>query len=167
MRRVPGSRVAAPGPGAWRRCRCACDATAARTVPASPASSCGRVLGRRRSLLLAVLASTVLAACGTASPRTQFDSQFSFDRTFNMVMAAMSDQKLTFSVQDRRQGLLVGELNGDVVQATLQPNFLDSTVRVQFSTFGTPADEQLLMRVVDAYRQRVSGQANILPQRTP
>jgi len=61
----------------------------------------------------------------------------------------------------------VGELNGDVVQATLQPNFLDSTVRVNFSALGTHADEQLLMRVIDAYRQRVSGQANILPQRTP
>lgn len=120
----------------------------------------------RRTLLLA-LAGTVLAACGTTPPPTQFDSQFSFERTFNNVMAAMADQGLTFSVQDRRQGLLVGGLNGDVVQATLQPNFLDSTVRVQFSTLGTPGDEQLLMRVVDAYRQRVSGQANILPQRTP
>ena len=121
---------------------------------------------RRRSLLLA-LAGAVLAACGTAPPRTQFDSQLNFERTFNTVMAAMADQKLTFSVQDRRQGLLLGELNGDVVQATLQPNFLDSTVRVQFSALGTHADEQLLMRVVDAYRQRMSGQANILPQRTP
>lgn len=120
----------------------------------------------RRTLLLA-LAATVLPGCGTAPPRTQFDSHLSFERTFNTVMAAMADHKLTFSVQDRRQGVLVGELDGDVVQATLEPNFLDSTVRVQFSTIGTPADEQLLLRVVDSYRQRMSGQANILPKRTP
>ena len=123
--------------------------------------------GQRRTLLL-TLGLVVLAGCASQSPRTQFDSPLSFDRTFNTVMGAMADQKMTFSVQDRRQGLLVAELNGDTVQATLRPNPLDSTVRVEFSAVGAPhGDDKLLTRVVDAYRQRMSGQANILPPRTP
>ncbi len=123
--------------------------------------------GSRRPWLLA-LAFAVLAGCATPSQRTQFDSPLSFDRTFNTVMGAMADQKMTFSVQDRRQGLLVAELHGDTVQATLRPNQLDSTVRVEFSAVGPAhADDKLLTRVIDAYRQRMTGQANILPSRTP
>ena len=126
-----------------------------------------RASGQRRALLLA-LGLAALAGCATQAQRTQFDSHLSFDRTFNTAMGAMADQKMIFSVQDRRQGLLVAELNGDTVQATLRPNPLDSTVRVEFSAVGAPhGDDKLLTRVVDAYRQRMSGQANILPPRTP
>lgn len=122
--------------------------------------------GHRRRLLLG-LAAALLAGCA-AQQRTQFDSHLSFDRTFNTAMGAMADQKMIFSVQDRRQGLLVAELNGDTVQAALRPNPLDSTVRVEFSAVGAPhGDDKLLTRVIDAYRQRMSGQANILPSRTP
>lgn len=122
---------------------------------------------RRRALLLA-LGLAALAGCAGQPQRTQFDSHLSFDRTFNTAMAAMADQKMIFSVQDRRHGLLVAELNGDTVQAAVSPNHLEGTVRVQFSAVGAPhADDKLLTRVVDAYRQRMTGQANILPQRTP
>jgi hypothetical protein len=122
-------------------------------------------LGRRRLLL--ALALGAMAGCSTAPQRTQFDSHLNFERTFNTVMGAMADEKMTFSVQDRRHGLLVAQLNGDTVQATMQPNFLDSTVRVQFSAIGDKhTDEKLLMRVVEAYRLRMTGQARILPPGT-
>jgi hypothetical protein len=121
--------------------------------------------GRRRLLL--GLALVALAGCGTAPQRTQFDSHLNFERTFNTVMGAMADEKMTFSVQDRRNGLLVAELNGDAIQATMQPNFLDSTVRVQFSAVGDKhTDDKLLTRVVEAYRLRMTGQARILPPGT-
>ncbi len=124
-----------------------------------------RANSRRR--LLAGLALAALAGCGTAPQRTQFDSHLNFERTFNTVLGAMADQKMTISVQDRRHGLLVADLNGDTVQATLRPNFLDSTVRVEFSAVGEKhSDDQLLTRVIDAYRQRMTGQANILPPGT-
>ena len=124
-----------------------------------------RANSRRR--LLAGLALAALAGCGTAPQRTQFDSHLNFERTFNTVLGAMADQKMTISVQDRRHGLLVADLNGDTVQATLRPNFLDSTVRVEFSAMGDKhSDDQLLTRVIDAYRQRMTGQANILPPGT-
>lgn len=124
-----------------------------------------RANSRRR--LLAGLALAALAGCGTAPQRTQFDSHLNFERTFNTVLGAMADQKMTISVQDRRHGLLVADLNGDTVQATLRPNFLDSTVRVEFSAMGGKhSDDQLLTRVIDAYRQRMTGQANILPPGT-
>ena len=124
-----------------------------------------RANSRRR--LLAGLALAALAGCGAAPQRTQFDSHLNFERTFNTVLGAMADQKMTISVQDRRHGLLVADLNGDTVQATLRPNFLDSTVRVEFSAVGEKhSDDQLLTRVIDAYRQRMTGQANILPPGT-
>ena len=124
-----------------------------------------RANSRRR--LLAGLALAALAGCGTAPQRTQFDSHLNFERTFNTVLGAMADQKMTISVQDRRHGLLIADLNGDTVQATLRPNFLDSTVRVEFSAVGEKhSDDQLLTRVIDAYRQRMTGQANILPPGT-
>jgi len=120
----------------------------------------------RRQLLLG-MALGALAGCGTAPQRTQFDSHLNFERTFNTVMGAMADEKMTFSVQDRRHGLLVAERNGDTIQATMQPNFLDSTVRVQFSAVGDKhADDKLLSRVVEAYRLRMTGQARILPPGT-
>jgi len=121
--------------------------------------------GQRRLLL--GLALGALAGCGTAPQRTQFDSHTSFERTFTTVMGAMADQKMTFSVQDRRQGLLVAELKGDTVQATLRPNLLDSTVRVEFSAVGDKhVDDKLLTRVIDAFRLRMAGQAHILPPGT-
>jgi hypothetical protein len=135
---------------------------------ATPLEAMPRVVapfGRRRLLL--GLALGAVAGCSTTPQRTQFDSHLNFERTFNTVMGAMADEKMTFSVQDRRHGLLVAQLNGDTVQATMQPNFLDSTVRVQFSAVGDKhTDEKLLMRVVEAYRLRMTGQARILPPGT-
>jgi hypothetical protein len=90
------------------------------------------------------------------------DSLASYNRTFDAALGAMADQKMNFSVQDRRQGNIVGTLNGDTIIATLQPQF-DGTIRVFFrSQTESATSAALLKRVVDAYNERMSG-ARLLP----
>jgi len=121
----------------------------------------------KRRGLLAGLALAVLAGCGSSQLATQFESHSSFDRSFNTAMSAMADQKMIFKVQDRRQGLIVAELNGDQVQATVEPRHFEGTILVSFSAIGNShADAKLLERVVDSFKQRTAGQAHILPPGT-
>lgn len=134
---------------------------------ASAPGSTRRGGGRRRWLAalgacgLAGLA--LLAGCGTARQVTDFESHTSFERTFNTVVASMADQKMTLSRMDRRQGIIVGELKGDAVKATLHVLF-EGTTRVSFSAEGAPhADDKLLGRVVGSFEKRTAGQATILP----
>jgi hypothetical protein len=115
----------------------------------------------RRGLLLA-LAGGLLGACGTPPQPTHFDSQLSFNRTFENALAAMASQKMIFSEQDLRRGRIVGELKGDVIEAQLQPMF-DGTIRVSFSARGTPADPALLQRVAATYAERATQQSRLLP----
>jgi hypothetical protein len=118
--------------------------------------------GLRRSLLLGI-ALAALAGCSTPPQRTHFDSLASYGRTFDIALGAMADQKMIFSVQDRRHGNIVAERNGDVVTATLQPQF-DGTIRVTFNAPNPmPADPELLKRVITAYNERMAQQARILP----
>lgn len=120
---------------------------------------------RRRWLL--GLALGVLAGCSTGQLATQFESHTSFDRSFNTAISAMADQKMIFKVQDRRQGVIVAELNGDQVQATVTPQHFEGTIRVNFSAVGDKhADAKLLERVVESFKQRTLGQAHILPPGT-
>ena len=121
---------------------------------------------KRRWLLAGVLLA-VLAGCGTPKLATQFETHTSFDRSFNTAMSAMADQKMIFKVQDRRQGVIVAELNGDSVQATVTPQHFEGTIRVNFSAVGDKhADAKLLERVVESFKQRTAGQAHILPPGT-
>jgi len=110
----------------------------------------------RRQVLGLLLAAGLLAACGTRPPPAHFDSQLSFDRTFNDALGAMADQKLVVSEQNRRQGRIVGTLDGETVVATLQP-MLDGTLRVSFAAQGdSAAAEALKRKVVDSYVARTS-----------
>lgn len=121
--------------------------------------------GLRRSLLLGIPLA-VLAGCSATPQRTHFDSLASYDRTFDIALGAMADQKMIFSVQDRRHGNIVAERNGDVVTATLQPQ-LDGTIRVTFNAPNPPpADPELLKRVITAYNERMAQQSRILPTGT-
>jgi len=109
----------------------------------------------RRSLLLA-LAVAALGGCAAPAPPSHFDSQASYNRTFDAAAGAMADQKMTFGVIDRRHGQAVATLNGDTITATLQEQ-LDGTVRVTFSAQGpAPGDPELLKRVIASYNTRMS-----------
>jgi hypothetical protein len=121
-----------------------------------------RTAGLWRSLLLCI-ALAALAGCSTPPQRTHFDSLASYDRTFDIALGAMADQRMIFSVQDRRHGNIVAARNGDTVTATLQMQF-DGTIRVIFDAPDpTPTDPELLKRVITAYNERMAQQARILP----
>jgi hypothetical protein len=111
-------------------------------------------------LWLAWLMLLGLAGCSSSpfamAPGQVPDSQLSFDRTFDMAVAAMADQRITFSEQDRRQGRIVGSVDGSTLVTTVRP-MRDGTTRVSFEPQGhTPADEALLLRVSNAYNERMS-----------
>lgn len=110
-----------------------------------------RILGTAWMLL-----PLMLLACSTVTPGRVPDSQLSFDRTFDMAQAAMADQKLVFSVEDRRGGRIVGAVDGQTIVTTLQP-LLDGTLRVNFTPQGdSPAAVALQQRVVASYNVRLA-----------
>lgn len=113
---------------------------------------------RRHLLGLSLIATLgALPGCSTQPLGAVDDSQLSFDRTFNAAFGAMSDQKMVVGVQDRRNGLIVGTLNGDSITATLAPQH-DGAIRVRFTQQGENNPE-LLKRVVDAYNARVANRS--------
>jgi hypothetical protein len=116
-----------------------------------------RVLrGLPAGLLLALAWLLGAAGCAGTSPGRLPDSQLSFDRTFDMAVAAMADQRITFSEQDRRQGRIVGTVDSSTLVTTVRP-MLDGTTRVIFETQAQgPDDIALVARVSDSYRERMA-----------
>jgi hypothetical protein len=108
------------------------------------------------ALLLALVFLTGLAGCASPSTGNLPDSQLSFDRTYDLALAAMADQRLIFSAQDRRQGRIVGSTDGVTIIASIEP-IVDGTTRVSFTSQGNgAADAALLARVTEAYNTRMS-----------
>jgi hypothetical protein len=111
-----------------------------------------------RAWLLALLfwlALGGLAGCSAPAP-SHFDSQASYNRTFDAATGAMADQRMAFGTIDRRNGLAVGTLNGDTISATLE-NQRDGTVRVTFAAQNqTPGETELLKRVIASYNARMA-----------
>jgi len=110
--------------------------------------------------LLALLMVLGLVACASSPvsmPATRVpDSQLSFDRTFNMALASMADQRMLISEQDRRQGRIVGSLDGITVVTSVRP-MVDGTTRVVFDPQGqTAADTALVERITSAYTERMA-----------
>jgi hypothetical protein len=108
-------------------------------------------------LLAAVLVGVlVLGGCAGAPTDSVSSSKLSFDRTFDIAQAALTDQKLAISRQDRRAGILVGDAGNRVtITATLQP-LPDGSTRVSFSQQPDGADPALLQRVAAAYDARMA-----------
>lgn len=110
--------------------------------------------------LLALLTLLGLAACSSSpvamAPGRVPDSQLSFDRTFNMALASMTEQRLVISEQDRRRGRIVGSADGSTLVTSVRP-MVDGTTRVTFDAQGqTQADTDLVLRVSNAYTTRMS-----------
>ena len=112
----------------------------------------------RRAAVTAALLFTLFSVvgCASVSPGGVPDSLISIERTYDVALAAMADQRMIFSVQDRRQGRIVGSVEGSTLVATIQP-IVDGTTRVTFEPQGnTAADAALVKRVIDAYNARMS-----------
>jgi hypothetical protein len=106
-------------------------------------------------LLLALVALAGIGGCAGAPADKVPDSYLSYERTYDMAFAAMADQRMIFSVQDRRQGRIVAAIDGSTLVATIQPLF-EGTTRVVFEPQGnTAADAALAKRVTDSYNARM------------
>jgi hypothetical protein len=114
---------------------------------------------RRRAasaLCIGLLVLAGLGGCASPQPGRVPDSLLSFERTFDMALGAMTDQRMTVSEQDRRNGRIVATSDGSTLVATVEP-IRDGTVRVSFQAKGdSPADEALLTRVSSAYNARMA-----------
>ena len=109
-----------------------------------------------RRMLLLGLCSALLAGCAAPAPPTRFDSMAGYNRTFDTALAAMADQKMVFSVQDRRFGRIVGEVGGETLTATMEP-MLDGTLRVSFVPQNdSPSALALQQRVAASYSERMA-----------
>jgi hypothetical protein len=116
----------------------------------------GRRAACTAALWLALGGISGIAGCAAPTPGRVADSQASFDRTYDVALGAMADQRMTFSTQDRLQGRIVGSVDGITLSATIQP-IVDGTTRVSFEAGGnTEADVAMLKRVADAYNARMS-----------
>ncbi|MEO7854721.1 MAG: hypothetical protein ABIR94_21095 [Rubrivivax sp.] len=104
-----------------------------------------------------VLALSGLVACVGAPPGRVPDSQLGFDTTFAAARAALLDQKLSVTRQNRRYGTLEG-VNGNLGVAVSLDTLLDGSIRVSFTPLGDDkaADAALLERVADSYNQRMA-----------
>jgi hypothetical protein len=90
-----------------------------------------------------------VAPAGTVVPATPA----SFDRSFSAAAAAMRDQGLAVSVEDRASGTIVGKLDGGTVTAAVRQQ-ADGSVRVQFDATGA-RDPALIERVSRSYDRRM------------
>ena len=137
----------------------------ATTLP-RPSGSGRRRLGAA-ALALALGAALACAGCVGAPPGTVPASLAGFERTFDMALAAITDQNMNIDVNDRRGGRIVGSLDGDAISATLEP-LLDGTIGVSFRQRGDSASgAALLKRVVDAYNKRMAASQTVLPESNP
>ena len=115
---------------------------------------------RMAALALLVLLLSVLAACSISPPEPTPgrvpDSMVGYNRTFDTALGAMADQKMTISEQDRRNGRIVGELDGQTITTTLQP-MRDGTLRVNFEPKDdSPEATALVQRLATSYNARMA-----------
>ena len=107
-----------------------------------------------RPLLLA--AALVLGACASGQPASLSESMLGHNRTFNVALGALTDQKLAISRQDVRAGIVVGNDDAGVsIIATLE-ELPSGAIRVTFREQPEGANPALLKRVTDAYNARMA-----------
>lgn len=116
------------------------------------ASPCAHLIAAVAACLLLV----GLGGCGTTpGPKPGTVGTVNYDRAFDAALGAMSSQKLSISMQDRKEGLIVGSRGDDSITATVRPQ-ADGTTRVSFDASGPfGPDQQLLQRVVADYNRRM------------
>ena len=108
----------------------------------------------RRALARAslVASATLLAGCVVYEPvPTGYSRPASFDRSFNAVAAAMREQGVTITQEDRAAGVVRGTRGSIGIVGNVRSQ-ADGSVRVQFDTSGaTASDPGLIDRVTRSY----------------
>jgi hypothetical protein len=103
------------------------------------------------ALLAALPGCTYYVQPGTPVPG--YPSPSTFDRSFSAASAAMRDQGLEITVEDRASGTVIGRQGEGTVTATLRQQ-ADASVRVQFGS-SNMRDPGLIDRVSRSYDLRM------------
>ena len=107
------------------------------------------------SRLLPYVAALLLAGCVVYEPVpvAQPTTQERFDRSWNAAAAAMSDQGVTITGQDRGAGVIRGTRGTVVVTATVQ-TLADGRIAVRFNSTGE-GEGGVAQRVHESYERRM------------
>jgi hypothetical protein len=108
----------------------------------------------RRSLLRVglVTAAAALVGCTYYAPPP---GPSTYDRAYNAMLGAMSDQGVNVTDANPASGLITGQRGGITVIATVAPQ-ADGTTRVEFRTKGDiNQDPNLINRITGAYNARM------------
>ena len=116
----------------------------------------------RLTLTIAVAAVALLAGCVAYPPAPvaapQLTQQQHFDRTWDAVAGALSDEGMMITSQDRGTGTIRGVWSGFTVTGKVDRR-TDGSLRVQFDTPGTSFREQKLIdRVSVSYNRRMTAE---------
>jgi hypothetical protein len=109
---------------------------------------------------LMIVSATLLASCVAYVPTyvpvsSQPTMQRSFDRSWAAANAAMADQGLAITSQDRGAGVIQGQRGSITITTTLE-TLADGSVQVRFASRGDDrADPGLVRRVSDSFDRRM------------
>jgi hypothetical protein len=115
-----------------------------------------KVAGRRNaigaSILCLGMAAAMLGGCVVYEPvPVGYSQPAGFDRSWNAAVAAMREQGVTVTQEDRAAGVARGSRGGINVVANVRTQ-ADGSVRVQFDTSGaTGSDPTLIDRITRSY----------------
>lgn len=114
------------------------------------------VAGRRNAIAAGILwlgtAAALLGGCVVYEPvPVGYSRPASFDRSWNAAVAAMREQGVAVTQEDRAAGVVRGSRGGINVVANVRTQ-ADGSVRVQFDTSGdTGSDPTLIDRITRSY----------------
>lgn len=102
---------------------------------------------------VAASSALLLAACVTYAPPPAPPS--TFDRSFNAVAAAMTEQGVRVTESNAATGVVSGTRGNITVTANVSPR-PDGSAQIEFRTRGNIAeDPNLINRITDAYNARM------------
>lgn len=104
--------------------------------------------------LAAALGATLLSACVVEAPAPVMTPS-TYDRSYTAIVAAMSDQNVRITSEDRISGVVTGVKGGITVTATVQRQ-ADGSARLDFKTRGAiDEDPRLIDRIAASYNARM------------
>ena len=127
-----------------------------RVAPAAQANAVGNgvtAATMRALVVLGLAVGALLGGCVVYEPvPVGYGQPSSFDRSWNAAVAAMREQGVSITQEDRGAGIVRGTRGGINVSGIVRRQ-ADGTVRVQFDTSGaTGSDPTLIDRITRSYQ---------------